>query len=543
MGLARRLTTSNCYKFSNISEIMKDSVNGAVKEASDASTLKVFMLWDEAHLVLVNFPEAVKKELKFISRVMSMEEDKRGFMKAVFSIKEIEPYSTFLKGDHKAEILLTLPGYWRRLMIWAISQGLDLTFRDLRAGNLLPAPDFSLMHGFRFNQQQITEQALACGHAGMIKAPTRFGKSTILTNIIRAFGDEVCTVVIAPGRSLIRQLTKDLRAAFPHREVKQFGGGATTNYMTSTGINVCSVDSLHLIDAFEPRLVVVDEPHTTVSVTRLALIGRFQLARYYAVGATLEGRYDKMDAMLEGLFGPVVARVTYREAVAMGAVAQLKVVMVKIPVPREAGTRDKIFRKYVLGNRKIHSLCAKLCNEWIPEGDQALFFIKQEKQALAMREFMGDHIPIVMDKILSSKERDELTRQVEENEISRVQCSDIFVQGVTFHDIRYLINCNGGGPSTAAIQRPGRLAEIRPDKTCGVMVDFKPIKEAKPKAGKYTGDNTRPDRGEADMRGINAICREACQRQEVYEQIGYIVEEVEAHELEDWIKRNSTHEQ
>lgn len=539
MARFQRLIKNNCYKFLSTSDNTKASVNGAVSAATAGSKSKVFVLWDGAVLLLVNFPLTITEEFNFKEKQMTLEEIPGSWRKRTkFQVKECRPYDAYkVEGIY---VIRTLQGFWHRSVLWAARNGYQVHFEDLRCPDLLPEPRFDLMHGFRFNQREFTEAGLAWGKSGIFSACTRYGKSTVIRNIIRAFPD-VTIALIVPGVSLIQQTVAELKEAFPDREVKQIGGGSRVKY-PSDDINVVSMDSLHKLDPAMIRLVIVDEPHAVVSAGRLPGIGRFDLARLYAVGATtgqegMGGRYDGRDAMLEGIFGPVLSKVTYKDAVAMGAVCQIKVAMVKIPIPRVKAKREQAMKKFVLENPVIHRVLGKLAKEYLPKEDQALFFIKQQKQAELIQRHVGDHIPIVMDKLLTKKEREDLTKKVEKDHLSQVLCSDIFVQGVTFHHIRYLINCSGGGPSTSAIQRPGRLAEIRPDKTHGVMIDFMPIVE-KPDKNKPAVGHVK----EEDMSGLRAIASEARKRKEVYEKIGYIVEEVEIDDLKRWIDENNTHE-
>ena len=338
--------------------------------------------------------------------------------------------------------------------------------------------------------------------------------------------------VIAPGKSLLKQTLRELREALPDREIKLIGAGSRVKYQ-SDDINLVSMDSAHKLDAAAIRGVIADETHALMSEGRSTVMLRFPLARKLAVGATLEGRYDGRDAMLEGLFGPMLAHISYKEAVRIGAVCQLLVMMVRIPLPLVKGDRDRIYRDYILRNDKLHHLIGRISREFIPQEDQTLIFIKQVDQAERIQRHTGTHVPLVIDKLLTDKERDELTRQTAENEIQRVICSDIFVQGVTFHDIRYLINCNGGGPSTGCLQRPGRLAEIRPDKRFGVMID---MKYELPKKGMGESRDMKL------YRGVAALQRESNQRLQVYQDTGYLVDVVEVEEVGDWIKKHNTHE-
>ena len=495
-------------------------MNGAVNEVLDDSRSKAFVLWDEALTFLVNFPRQFLKELDFTEKVMEMGEAG----KTKFLREELNPYSLFQRDG--VDVVVTLQGYWWRACLWAAQNGVKFEFKDFRPPDLIPDPRLDLMFGFRFNQEALTRGALLKGYSGMIEAPTRFGKSTIIRNILRAYPG-IPWVVFAPGKSLLRQTVKEMREQMPERQIKLMGGGSCVRYQ-STDITVCSMDSAHKLDPASIRGVLVDEPHAIASRRRSSIMPSFPLARKIAVGATLDGRYDGRDKLLEGFFGPRLARVSYREAVTMGAVCQIKVMMIRFKVDKISGDRQFAFRRYILQNPLLHKLIGACCQA-IPDGDQTLVFIKQEKQGLAVQSVLGNHVPLVMDKVLTDKERIALTAKVESNELSLVVCSDIFVQGVTFHELRYLINACGGGPSTSALQRPGRLAEIRPDKRFGVMIDFQPYID------------TRTGQRPKSMLGIEALIREAAQRLEVYRKIGYEVDIVEQDNVATWIKQHNTH--
>ena len=49
-----------------------------------------------------------------------------------------------------------------------------------------PSPKLENMFGFRFNQKEKTIELLKANRSGILNAPTRYGKSVIMTNIINA---------------------------------------------------------------------------------------------------------------------------------------------------------------------------------------------------------------------------------------------------------------------------------------------------------------------------------------------------------------------
>lgn len=337
-----------------------------------------------------------------------------------------------------------------------------------------------------------------------------------LINILRAYPG-VKTVVLAPGQDLLVQLTADLKAALEPegREIKQIGGGSTVKFM-SEDITVCSMDSTHKLDKESVRLVIGDEIHTMASATRQDILLDFPLCRKIGMTASQTGRFDKKDFMIEGLFGPLLAHIPYKEAVIEKAVEQITVLAVDWPVEiANAGmarTTDRdAAMKLVFQGEKLGRCVRWLANTVLPPNWQTLFFIKTEEQADALLNYIGSETAIAMAKKLSKKERNAMTEKVRHNHISRVICSDIFVQGVTFHDVVCLVNCAGGGASTTTIQKPGRLAEIRPNKSGSLLVDF----------------DIRPGNAVAmECQGVLQLWRETQARLASYRDTGYHVVQV-----------------
>ena len=343
--------------------------------------------------------------------------------------------------------------------------------------------------------------------------------STLMLNVLRAFPG-VQTIVTMPGADLLKQCYDELQEKLPDREIKLIGAGSKVKYQ-SEDITVVSMDSLHKIDPGPVRLLLVDEPHAAVSESRCDYFASFSEARKYGFGATLKGRYDGHDFLLEGLIGPVLAQRTYREAVEEKAICPIKVMMVRWPLQFCAGERDVAYRKLLFENELVGRFARYLSDVVIPRDWQMLYFIKTEDQADFLSDCVGKDVSVAMAKKLGKKEREEMTQLVRKNKIKRVICSDIYVQGVTFHEVMVLVNCGGGGASTTTIQKPGRLAEVRPGKTAGLMVDFL-----------FTNEINLPD-GRLPN-GMASLIRESQQRLETYENIGYDVSIVERNQIETW---------
>ena len=510
--------------FLQSSGLMRASALTAVRQVTDCSPSKVYILWDELLLTLVNFPKAFLKELTFYTKAMQI--DTRGRRKSVRT--KVECYETEQAG--KVLILRTHQGFWKKALMYAFEHQLKCEFLDLRTKDLLPLPRLGLMKGFRFSQRDLLSKALEAGCSGTISAPTRYGKSCLLRNIHRAFGPDgksrpkFHSLHIVPGADLLKQTFDEFKKEFPDRDIKQIGGGSKVKFQ-SEDLTICSMDSIHKIDPGPVRLLTIDEPHAVIASSRVDKLPAFSMARIYALGATLTGRYDQRDFLLEGLVGPVLAKRTYPEAVAEGAICPIKVMMINWPLPSFAGDRDKAYRELLFENELMGRCARYLSDVVIPREWQMLYFIKTETQADFLSECVGRDVSVAMAKKLTDKERAAMTERVRQNHIKRVICSDIYVQGVTFHEVMVLVNCGGGGASTTTIQKPGRLAEIRPGKNAGLLLDFL-----------FSAPASVPGQKHSCGEGVESMIRESNLRLTAYRDIGYDVHIVERNGIETWFR-------
>lgn len=296
--------------------------------------------------------------------------------------------------------------------------------------------------------------------------------TTLIINTIRAF-PKCCITVTLPGADLVRQMYADVKKAIPNREVKMLGAGSRVRF-PSEHINVVSMDSLDKCDTGRTDLVIVDEPHACVTNSRLPHVTGFDKARMLGFSATPEGRFDGRDRVIIGAIGPVLAERTYKEGVAEGAICPLVVLFLKVDLdwtelPKD---RHRAYKHYLFESESMANITARISSEIIPEDWQSLIFIKNEAQADLYLEYIGSEGTIAMAKRMKVNERKEMFRAMQSDEVKRCIATNIYAQGVTFNNVRAIINAEAGGDNTSAIQKPGRLAEIRPDKTCGIIFDF-----------------------------------------------------------------------
>lgn len=425
------------------------------------------LVWSEGALSVTGpLNSDLQKRLSYQSK--SLEQDPQRPWQRRVKRKTEHSYSRE-KNPDGTYTYLTMQGLLDTV-ISCLAQQPDCAFSFVDARRPFPKAKLSRMHGFRFDQERMTTQALQADRSGLVVAPTRYGKTAMICNTINAYPG-LKTVVIAPGIDLLPQLEDAIRHYCPGREVKGIYTGSK-NRIQSDDITVCSVDSIDKLDKAGTRLVLVDEPHAVATGPRSAELVSFECARFLGFGATVSGRWEGNDIIITGLFGPRLITKTYKEAVAEGAIAPIHVKFIRVPfVHWTVAQRATAYKKLHSSPAYLDTL-SRTVNEIIPPDWQTLVFITNEKQGNLLTERIRDSV-LAMDKTMKrAGERKELFERLKTGEINRCVCSNIYSTGVTIDGIRVAVNAAEGAAGILSVQKPGRLAEIKEGKVCGYMIDF-----------------------------------------------------------------------
>jgi superfamily II DNA or RNA helicase len=435
---------------------------------SQYETARCSLLLDDNRLLVIPARTDVMEYLTFVEKKMELVATASGRPRRQ-TTRTQKPFFVLIRDSVGAEAIQTYAGMWKRVYDFLREKGVEVRFSDLRKP--FPAPKLERMCGFRYSQEDLLRRALALNMSGLICAPTRYGKSTLIANTCRAYPG-VRTVILMPGVELLEQQLKDFKKALPHRKIVHIGGPRSAQFQNDD-ITLCLMDDTALarLDAADTQLVLIDEPHTLVTDCQLSSYVNFENARKLGYGATITGRYDNRDVLIEGTIGPVLVNKTFPEARDEGAVAPIIVFMLEVPLTGSIPSdRLQAYKSRLYEDGHMAANIAAICKSIIPPNWQTLMFIANEKQAL----FYNEHIEgseIAMAKTMNGKQRLETQRRMVENELMRCLSTNIYATGVTFSDLRVVINLAGGGGNALSIQKPGRVAEVRPGKRCGVVID------------------------------------------------------------------------
>jgi superfamily II DNA or RNA helicase len=429
------------------------------------------------------------------------------------------PVHVFNRTDHEwgSRYILNQGFLYRALRTLEILRPkVQVQVEDKREPFPEPLPVLNL--SFRYGQQEIYETLIEVDRSGSIVLPTRYGKSYLILALLRTFN--VPTLLLMPGLDLIDQQYEFLCGWFPHGSIGRISG---THRKLGERITIGSLDSIgkladHELDQF--RLAICDEMHASVSPERAPELARIKRARLYGFTATDSGRFDNADLLMEGIYGPPIVRKSFSKAVEEGAICPIVVYMLKIPMKFSGPciTRVQAYRRHHYFYKRLAITIVHILEKIIPADWQTLAFIDTGAQGDYLMKLLPSHYVMAMaGRFKGKKARQEVADKMASGEIKRCLATSIYSQGVTFSDLRCMVNLSGGGGSITSVQRPGRLAEKREGKACGYMIDFLFEMEEDPRI------KTVPSKNQE----WRCLTNDSYARMAVYEKLGYTLKVVD----------------
>lgn len=337
--------------------------------------------------------------------------------------------------------------------------------------------------------------AIAANVYGQIHAPTGFGKGFIIAAQALSY-PKARFAVVTYRKDVIGTLKRRLLEFLP--AVGQVGDGQHT----WERVTLVTADSMHHIphDSQEPDFLLYDEGHEAPTAKRMAELSKFARARCFMFTGSPDCRSDGADFRLEGYFGPPVFTMTYPEAVALGLVLPIRVLMISVDVAHPLGSaRDPNMdltareRATVWRNSARNQVIARVINA-LPPDEQSLVLVKSAEHAAYLKQFLPDATLIydtmkpavykaavkagVIDEarepLMSARTRRRLTSEFEKGELKKAICTDVWSTGVSFDALGYLFRADARAAAGISIQAPGRTSRRfdSTGKAFGVCLDL-----------------------------------------------------------------------
>jgi len=314
----------------------------------------------------------------------------------------------------------------------------------------------------------------------------------LMASIIRGFRldelnarDTPLTVVVTPGKDLAAKNAEALRSVLQNE--RKVGLVCTGSRDFSDDVQVVTPESLKNLDLSQCGLLLYDEAHT-LSSARADMVMQATKAIRYGFSATPTGRSDGADMIVEGVFGPVVYRRTYQQAVDDGAVVPISVIWVPTDRPyrwKDPKQRDTVYKHAVWDNPVFHALTRSIMNA-IPPDMQTLAVVDKlshmDGVVMEMPDITYVHAtergtglakisPKIIEGVNKAK-RARIYKEIESGMCKRAVASGIYRTGVDFPHLSVLLNLAGMKSSIINTQLPGRTGRNIDGKECAYLIDF-----------------------------------------------------------------------
>lgn len=338
---------------------------------------------------------------------------------------------------------------------------------------------------FRVRQDEILLK-VAAEPRGIVEAPTGVGK-TFLYKAIGLLFPHANIVIITRRKDILQGIRMELSKDLPN--IGQVGGGMKK----VSRITVCTADSLHRLDPDRVDILIGEEVHELAAASYSQEIAKFRYCRMYGFSADPKGRLDNADMKLESLFGPIIFKMTYPEAVSHGLVVPIRVRWIDVTLPNNpcAGLRDIPRNRHGLwrntGRNQLIANAARGFND----DEQVLIMVTTFEHAVYLRQFLPEftlcyaeradstdfdryvgngRLP-VDEPVMTNTRRQLLRQQFEQGTLKKVIATDVWSTGVSFDSLSVLIRGDARSSPIMDSQIPGRVCRIDTAKTVGLVID------------------------------------------------------------------------
>lgn len=346
---------------------------------------------------------------------------------------------------------------------------------------------------WKWLQREIISKLLKYRFA-QVKTCTGYGKSFMIRCLCQGLTNSRI-VVTSHSTDVVRQLHREIARVVPSTGLIT----GEKRYGEQCRVVVCSGKSLHRVEHC-PDLLMVDEGHefgTDDYVTRVAQ--GFRYSRRYMFSANCGDRMDGADFELDGIFGPIVIRIPYQDAVSNGCVVPINVRWVRVHsrfrlIPPGVTNRTAVMRLGVWANVLRNNAIAAAARAF--SGDQqVLIVVDKIEHAVRLKHLLPEFTLVYGENgmdfgrrrryvdrgLLESSEpamtparRQWLSREFSAGRLQRVIATGVWNRGVDFKSLSVLIRADGLVSPIANTQIPGRVSRTHDEigKQAGLIVDF-----------------------------------------------------------------------
>lgn len=394
--------------------------------------------------------------------------------------KRLNKVETILVDMYKEENghLLVHEGMFTKISELCGKQGFEMEYSKVDPQFPEPILNPSVVRGLHPDQVDcFTSLISAVGAPGvpgpggaMVEATMGAGKTHVIAALCRAFREGV--VVVTKKKKVVHNLVNKLKDLLADDDISI--GMHQGSSRIPGDVRVGTTALLGSFDPDEVRVLIFDECHHAASDKVSMQVMSFEAALRFGLSATIKGRFDGKDLLLEGLFGPIVYELTDQEAEDLGRVVPIKAYFLEVREgPNTANWKNPTSKeRHGIWRNLTRNMAVRDAARGVPDDQQLLIFVKTvEHGEILVENFFGEEFEFYHSK-LSTREQDDIVARFESGELKRLVATDSLGEGIDPDNLMVVIDANWTTSNVQVAQRAGRNRRHGETKPYGVIINF-----------------------------------------------------------------------
>lgn len=384
-------------------------------------------------------------------------------------------------------------GFWDVVYKTLIDMGYKVEYVDSRpakemSGIYTPVWENISHIDLRSGQREFLE-AMVANQFGRFDCGTGFGKSFLISLI----------AMIWP-RARISVVTKNIAVAKDRiyselsQRIPDVGIVCSQLKVPNKRVMVYTLGSVAHADT-QADVLIADEVHQLSTEKSIEQLSRWGTSRNYGLSASHDMRWDNNDIRAHGLFGPIVYKMSFAEAVAANNVVPIRVVWTLVSSNRNPIAECRGLARKRLGiwfNRMRNELIAAdarsysddeqvlICTDTIDHSvrlkallpEYTMIYSPASMTEFRMKDLIREGYVPPGEQALTLKSLRKFREDFEMGALKKVIATTVWNVGVSFNKLSALVRAAGGSSDINSVQIPGRVARLAEGKTHGEVRDY-----------------------------------------------------------------------
>lgn len=379
-----------------------------------------------------------------------------------------------------------LTGLLPRVQTHLNLKNISYTIKDINQNHLSPTPLYLKGLTFRPDQSKLIQNCYK-SKRGVIKAPTRFGKTIVALGFISMF-PKAKVLFLCDTLDIINQTVDEFRK-FGFGNIAKLGEGNKNwkgyRIVVSTIQTFVKLDPTEYCDYFD--IIIVDEVHHCTGSwdsNKQIVDGRYGTVLCHSLSliklgftATLPTEKDKI-LSLEGLIGPVIGEMSQQESIKLEITMKPKIELIPIPYKYNISKHRKykdLYEHGIVENRIRNKLIVKLTKERVKQGITVLVMVKEIQHGLNIQNLAKKIFDLDIEFVRGATDtetRNFTKKAFIQKKVKAVISTAVWREGINLPSLGCVINALGGKSEIQTLQAVGRSLTKIEGKDYAEIIDF-----------------------------------------------------------------------